>query len=406
MSPSPESSRDTTADGVSSSLRQPPAETGVDGTTATRQVLGDYEILEELGRGGMGVVYRARQISANRVVALKLIRADQLEGMPAEERRVWLERFRTEAQATARIEHPNVVTLYDVGMLADSPYYSMRYIGGESLAVMLRDGPVSNERAADYLEPVARAVHAAHQHGIVHRDLKPSNILVDGADQPFVTDFGLAKWLDAAAEMTHTGEWLGTPSFMSPEQTRDASHVTPASDVYSLGATLYALLTGRSPFAAAHIADIQYQVRHYDPAPPRALNPAVHRDLETVALKCLSKEPDRRYSSADALADDLRRFRNREPILARPAVIWERAWLWMRRRPALAGLVFASLFALIASGGAALAVVAYLVTDEARRSAETERSRAQSERARAEQARQTIEQMNQTLDQVLYVNRL
>ena len=356
--------------------------------------------------GGMGVVYRARQISANRVVALKLIRADQLGGMPAEERRVWLERFRTEAQTTARIEHPNVVTVYDVGMLGESPYYSMRYIGGESLAVTLRDGPVSNERAAAYLEPVAQAVHAAHQHGIVHRDLKPSNILVDGADQPFVADFGLAKWLDANAEMTHTGEWLGTPSYMSPEQTREAAHVTPASDVYSLGATLYALLTGRPPFAAAHIADILYQVRNHDPAPPRALNPAVPRDLETVALKCLSKEPGAPLRQ--------RRGTGRRPAAvpapradpARPVAIWERAWLWMRRRPAIAGLVFACLFGLIASGGAALAVVAYLVTDEARRGAVTERGRAESERARAEQAKRTIEQMNQTLDQVLYVNRL
>jgi WD40 repeat protein/predicted Ser/Thr protein kinase len=387
-------------------MRQSPAAAGAGGTTAIRQVLGDYEILEELGKGGMGVVYRARQISANRVVALKLIRADQLGGMTAEERRVWLERFRTEAQATARIEHPNVVTVHEVGMLGDSPYYSMRYIDGESLAAALRDGPVSNERAAAYLEPVARAAHAAHEHGIVHRDLKPSNILVDGADQPFVADFGLAKWLGAAADVTHTGQWLGTPSYMSPEQTRDASEVTPASDVYGLGATLYALLTGRPPFAAAHVADILYQVRHYDPATPRALNPAVHRDLETIALKCLSKDPGRRYPSAAALADELRRFRNREPILARPVAIWERAWLWIRRRPALAGLVFASLLALIASGGAAVAVVAYLVTDEARRGAETERSRAQSERTRAEQARRTIEQMNQALDQVLYVNRL
>ncbi len=408
MSSTPESAPDTVLTGASASMKPAPVETGAGGmTVATRHELGDYEILEELGRGGMGVVYRARQISANRVVALKLIRADQLGAMTAEERRVWLERFRTEAQTTARIEHPNVVTVYDVGMLADSPYYSMRYIGGDSLAVMLRDGPVSNERAAAYLEPVARAVHAAHQHGVVHRDLKPSNILVNGADQPFVADFGLAKWLDAAAEMTHTGEWLGTPSYMSPEHTRDASHVTPASDVYSLGATLYALLTGRPPFAAAHVAEILYQVRHYDPAPPRALNRAVHRDLETVAHQmplegarsplCQCGCAGRRPAAVSEPRADPRATRG--DLGAGVAV---------DAAPAggPAGLAFASLIALIASGGAAVAVVAYLVTDEAHRIAVTERGRAESERTRAERAMQTIQEMNQTLDQVLYVNRL
>ena len=305
-----------------------------------------------------------------------------------------------------RIEHPNVVTVYDVGMLGESPYYSMRYIDGQSLDVLLRDGPASNERAAAYLEPVARAVDAAHRHGIVHRDVKPRNILVDATDQPFVADFGLAKWLDAVADMTHTGEFLGTPSYMSPEQTRDAARVTPASDVYSLGATLYAVLTGRPPFAAADVAEIMYQVRHFDPAPPCALNPAVHRDLEIITLKCLSKEPGRRYASAHALAEDLRRFRSREPILRAPRAALERAWLWMRRRPALAGLAFASVIALIALLGAAVAVMAYRISDEARRTAVTERGHTETERTRAEQARQTIEQVNQTLDQVLYVNRL
>jgi len=381
-----------TLTGVSFSVGELPAETGPSGKMATRPMLGDYEILEELGAGGMGVVYRARQMSANRIVALKFIRPDQLGGMTAEQRRVWIERFRTEARATARIEHPNVVIVYEVGLLGDCPYYSMRYIGGESLAVMLRDGPVSNERAAAYLEPVARAVHAAHEHGIVHRDLKPHNILVDGADQPFVADFGLAKWLDATADMTHTGEWIGTPSYMSPEQARDATHVTPSSDVYSLGGTLYALLTGRPPFAAAQVAEVLYQVKHHDPVPPRALNPTVHRDLETIALKCLSKEPGRRYASARDLADDLGRFRHGEPIHARRVAAWERAWLWARRRPALAGLIVASVIALFASLAASAALMAYRFSDQARRE--------------AEQAKQTIEQMNQTLDQVLYVNRL
>src|SRR5262249_15699678 len=180
------------------------------------------------------------------------------------------------------------------------------------------DGPVQNVQAAAFLEPVARAVQAAHDRGIVHRDLKPHNILVDDAGTPYVADFGLAKWLEVAAYVTQTGQCLGTPSYMSAEQARDRAHVTAASDVYSLGATLYALLTGRPPFAAARTADVLYQVQFHAPVPPRALNPAVHRDLETIALKCLAKEPRRRYATAAAFADDLRRFQAGEPIRARP----------------------------------------------------------------------------------------
>jgi eukaryotic-like serine/threonine-protein kinase len=322
---------------------------------AVGSVLGEYELLEELGKGGMGVVYRARQGSANRVVAFKIIRPDRLADLPPANRREWLERFRTEAQAAARLDHPHVVTVYDVGEVGGCPYYSMRYVRGRSLADVLREGPVPGDRAAAYLEPVARAVHSAHAHGIFHRDLKPRNILVDGDGRPYVADFGLAKWREAAHEVTHTGDWLGTPSYLSPEQAQDAAHVTAASDIYSLGATLYALLTGRPPFQAATVAETLHQVKYQDPVPPRRLNPAIARDLETICLKCLRKEPHKRYASAAELAEDLRRFQAGRPIRARPVGTVERAWRWSRRNPGPA-----------AAAGAVLLTVAVafgLVTD-------------------------------------------
>src|SRR5262249_49234149 len=209
-----------------------------------------YEILGELGRGGMGIVYKARQVHADRLVALKVIRADRLEDFPPQQRQEWLQRFRTEAQAAARLEHDHVVTVHEVGEHAGQPFYSMRYVEGQALAPLLRGGPLPGRRAAALLEAVARAVAHAHQHGILHRDLKPRNILVDASDRPYVADFGVAKWSGAGCQpgeagMTHTGALLGTPSYMAPEQATDAARVSAASDVYSLGATLYDLLTGR-----------------------------------------------------------------------------------------------------------------------------------------------------------------
>jgi WD40 repeat protein/serine/threonine protein kinase len=301
-------------------------------------VLGDYELLGVLGKGGMGLVYRARQRSANRIVALKVIRQDQLENRRPEDRREWLERFRTEAQAAARLEHDHIVPVYEVGASEGELFYSMRYVEGRSLSEMHRAGPLSPRRAAAYLEPIARAVHFAHTHGIVHRDLKPSNILVDMSDRPFVTDFGLAKWVESAGDKTLTGQALGTPPYMSPEQARNAARVGPASDVYSLGATLYDLLTGRPPFQAADPVETLRQIREEEPAPPRRLNPAIERDLETITLKCLHKEPERRYKSAAALADDLRAFLDGLPIQARPSGPGERLLKWARRRPAVAAL--------------------------------------------------------------------
>lgn len=319
---------------------------GVNTATESGRVFGDYEILKELGKGGMGIVYLARQSSAERLVALKLIRMDRLEQLSAPQRQEWLDRFRTEGQAAARLRHENIVTVHEVGTVEGTPFYSMDYIEGHSLEAELREHPLPNARAAPLIEQVARAIHFAHERHILHRDLKPFNILVDGRDRPQVADFGLAKWTEAVEGPTHTGQLLGSPQYMSPEQAVDAASVKEASDVYSLGATLYALLTGRPPFQAATLAEILNQVRHEEPVAPRLLNPAIDRDLETIILQCLRKEPARRYPSALTLAEDLRAYRERRPITARPVRTWERAWLWGRRNPAVAASLVGFLLAL------------------------------------------------------------
>ena len=313
----------------------PPGGAAVPG--AAPQDFGNYESLEEIGRGGMGVVYRARQRTADRVVALKVIRRDRLEQLPRDTHSNALERFRHEAQAAAKLQHENIVTVYEVGEIDDQPFFSMRYVEGRSLAEILREGPMENRRAAAYLEPVARGVHEAHCQGILHRDLKPQNILVDKkTDRALVADFGLAKLSEGGDELTRAGEIMGTPSYMSPEQAKDSANVTAKTDIYALGATLYHVLTARPPFQAATPLETLRQVIDEEPALPRQLNPSIDRDLETICLKCLQKEPTRRYDSADALADDLRRYLDGKPIQARPIGALGRMWRWCRRKPALA----------------------------------------------------------------------
>jgi serine/threonine protein kinase len=272
---------------------------------------GDYIVVCEIGRGGMGVVYRARQQSLNRVVALKMI----LPGMLASGDD--LQRFRIEAEATAGLKHPSIVTVHEVGEVEGCHYYSMDFIEGISLAQKLKDGPLSSRIAARYVQIVARAMHHAHRHGILHRDLKPSNILLDAEDEPHVTDFGLAKRMGGDSGQTRTGAVLGTPSYMAPEQAGGKTReFGPATDVYGMGAILYDCLTGRPPFQAATPVDTVLQVIERDPAPPSLLNPGVERDLETICLKCLEKNAANRYASAEELADDLRRYLDGESIQA------------------------------------------------------------------------------------------
>jgi hypothetical protein len=291
-----------------------------------------YEILRELGRGGMGVVYQARQTGLGRVVALKMILAGGYAG-EAE-----LARFRTEAEAIARLQHPNIVQIHEVGEHAGLPYFALEFCAGGSLEKKLAGTPLPPREAAALVETLARAVHAAHQKGILHRDLSPGNVLLTEEGTPKISDFGLAKKLGEAGQ-TASGAVLGTPSYMAPEQAGGKSkEVGPEADTYALGAILYECLTGRPPFKAATALDTLLQVAADEPVPPKQLQSKVPRDLETICLKCLRKEPARRYRSAEKLADDLRRFLAGEPIRARPVGGLERAGKWVRRNPALAAL--------------------------------------------------------------------
>jgi serine/threonine protein kinase len=277
------------------------------------QVFGDYELLREVARGGMGVVYRARQVTLDRIVALKMILAGRLAGADD------LERFKTEASAAARLSHPNIVTVHEVGEAAGQPFYSMEFVEGQTLSHKLAGGPLPGRLAARYVRQVARAVHYAHRHGILHRDLKPSNIIITPEEEPKITDFGLAKRLGPGESgRTRTGAVMGTPSYMAPEQAAGkVKELGPATDIYGLGAVLYECLTGRPPFHAETPVDTVLQVMENDPVPPRLLNPNVDPDLETICLKCLEKEPRCRYASAEELADDLDRYLNGESIKAR-----------------------------------------------------------------------------------------
>jgi WD40 repeat protein/tRNA A-37 threonylcarbamoyl transferase component Bud32 len=295
---------------------------------------GGYELLEEISRGGMGVVYKARQVKLNRIVALKLLLAGRFAS------KQFVQRFRTEAAAAAVLQHPNIVAVHEVGLCEGQHFFSMDYVDGKDLTQVVGHRPLSPTKAAQYLELIARAIHYAHEQGILHRDLKPSNILVDQNDQPRITDFGLAKRLDSDASLTMTGQLLGSPNFMPPEQAGAGRHnVGRQSDVYALGGILYYLITARPPVQGEDLETIIQQVLHAEPILPRMLNPAVPRDLETICLKCLEKEPSRRYSTALTLAEELARFSNHEPIRARPLGPVGRMWRWCRRKPALAAAV-------------------------------------------------------------------
>ncbi len=278
--------------------------------------LDDYEILEELGRGGMGIVYKARQRSLDRTVALKILR---LGGAAST---VDVARFRSEAQAAARLDHPNIVPVYEVGETRGQLYFTMRFVAGETLAARLARGPLESREAAELVSSVANAIQYAHEQGIYHRDLKPSNILIDPDGIPHVTDFGLAKEIEGDGDLTETGAVLGTPSYMSPEQATGASdRIDATTDVYGLGSVLYHALTGRPPFQAATPVTTILAVIEQDPPPPRVLQPSIDRDLELVVLKCLQKPQDLRYESARELAHDLRAYRDGDSVSARSTSI-------------------------------------------------------------------------------------
>jgi TolB-like protein/Flp pilus assembly protein TadD len=306
---------------------------------------GDYELLEQIGRGGQGIVFRARQKSLNRIVALKVI------GLGRWATEAHLKRFRLEAEAAARLEHPGIVPIYEVGERDGSCYFSMRFVEGGQLDAILKREPMSIRQAAELIAKVARTVHYAHEHRILHRDIKPGNILLDANGEPHLTDFGLARLVETESTVTRTMEVLGTPSYMAPEQAvGNNAAISSGTDVYGLGAVLYQLLTGQPPFAGGTTYETIKLLLDTEPRQPRLLNPKIDRDLSTICLKCLEKDPQRRYSSALALAEDLERWLKHEPIQARHTGVFARGRKWVRRNPTT-GVLIASLVALAAAVG-------------------------------------------------------
>ena len=303
---------------------------------------GDYELLSEIARGGMGVVYKARQTNLNRIVALKMILAGQL----ASEEDV--QRFRTEAEAAANLDHPGIVPIYEIGQHDGQHFFSMGFVEGKSLSDRVKDGPLPPKEAAELTKKIAEAIAFAHSRNVIHRDLKPANVLLDKNGEPKVTDFGLARKTDTDSGLTRTGAVMGTPSYMPPEQAAGKTNeIGPLSDVYSLGAILYCLLTGRPPFQAANPLDTLLQVMEREPVSVSTINPEIQRDLETICHKCLQKEPEKRYASAQELADDLGRWLGGEPIQARAVSHAERAYRWVRRNPVVSALTAATAMALL-----------------------------------------------------------
>jgi predicted Ser/Thr protein kinase len=288
-------------------------------------ILGDYELLEEIGRGGMGVVFRATQLSLDREVAIKMILRDRLASEGERQR------FFAEARATAQLQHPGIVPVYDVGEIDGRPYFAMQYLQGRTLLELIATGQLDQREAARHLEKITRAVQFAHASGILHRDIKPSNIFIDLAGEARLTDFGLAKQSDNGESLTRTGVVLGTPTYMSPEQASGRmGQLGPASDIYSLGSVLYHALTGRPPFTAKSAMDVLLQVLEQDPPNPRLIDPKIDRDLEMIVVRCLQKPPELRYASAKALADDLAAYRKDEPISARSGQFAQIMARWFR----------------------------------------------------------------------------
>ena len=339
--------------------------------------LAGYEILSELGRGGMGVVYKAQQPQLHRLVALKMILAGDHAGSDA------LERFRVEAEAIAQLQHPNIVQIHEIGEFNNLPYFSLEFCSGGSLDKKLKVQPLPAREAAELVEKLALAMSAAHQKGILHRDLKPANVLLSDEGIPKITDFGLAKKIDpdvklrgAGSELTHTNAIMGTPSYMAPEQALgETKSAGPAADIYALGAILYDCLTGRPPFKGASLLETLDQVRHQEPVPPRQFNERISRNVETICLKCLRKEPGKRYASAAGLADDLHRYLEGRPIQARPIGRVEWMAKWIRRNPVIAGAAVSTTLALVVGLLLALWQANRAIKEAVKANNETEKAR-------------------------------
>ena len=369
-----------------------------DDTVLQGKDFGDYELIAEIARGGMGVVYKAKQRRLNRTVALKMILAGNL----ASESDV--QRFRTEAESAGKLDHSGIVPIYEVGEHSGYNFFTMGYVEGATLASMVRDRPVEATTAATLMADIASAIHYAHQHNVIHRDLKPSNVLIDKDGRPKVTDFGLAKQTDIDSELTGTGQVLGTPGFMAPEQASgNRDRVGPTTDIYALGATLYCLLTTKAPFQLPNAVDTILAVINQDPIPPRMLNPLVDLDLNTICMKCLEKNPASRYESAEAFREELKRYLNGEPIIARPISTVARVGRWCRRNPLVSALLLAVALSMIVGTAASLlfanrwrqeANIAYQQTnraDRATRVANSERDIAKRQRDAAGRAQRTAE---------------
>lgn len=328
-------------------------------TASPARVFADYELIEEIARGGMGVVYKARQQKLNRIVALKMILAGQF----ADDADV--ERFYVEAEAAAHLRHPNIVAVHEIGEFEGQHFFSMDFIEGRTLDDLVSENPLTPQRAVGYVQKIAETMQFAHDKGVVHRDLKPSNIIVDKNDEPLIMDFGLAKRTEGEqSQLTMSGVVVGTPSYMSPEQASAKNEeVTARSDVYAIGAILYTLLTDRPPFRAANAFETLRQVLEAEPPSPRVLNPGIPRDLDTICLKCLQKEPHRRYASAQELSEELGRFVAGKPIHARPIGVVQRGWRWCRRNPVVAATTTAALVFLITA--LVVTTVAYFKTSAA-----------------------------------------
>jgi hypothetical protein len=361
------------------SARSPRSE---ENPTEPPRSFGEYELLEKIAEGGMGVVWKACHLRLHRLVALKMIRAGEFASSGE------LRRFQLEAENAAQLEHPHIVPLYEVGEYRGQPYFTMKLIEGGSLAQRLSRLAKDYRTTARLLATVARAVHYAHQRGILHRDLKPGNILLDAQGEPHVTDFGLAKRLEGSAHVTQSGA-VGTAGYIAPEQaTGQRKRLTTAADVYGLGAILYELLTGQRPFRADTPMETLLLTLEQEPPRPRTLQPQIDSDLETICLKCLHKEPERRYASAEALAEDLERWLKGEPIRARPVGPVERLWRWCRHNRMVASLTTAVFLLLAAVAG--VASVGYVREADQRTAAEAAEGKAKNEAERARAAEQEI----------------